>query len=1090
MQPQDAASPEFEIDVGHGRAILQLRPSTFFRWLQVDRLALAVPEVRFPLDITAGMGQFQHQRCEMTSAALSVDEQGLAAFTSARATLLRRVGFDDVELRLLEGSAGLVGGVRLGGFSAELTGRVFAEPEGRHLRLWLAEPSLFGYLARPAPLVAHDLASVLLGAVQGGQDAPDDVDRPVAIGLGQFLLPPLELLGSRVLAPAGWRLPDSSRVRIAETVIESGRVELRYAAANVEMGALSETPLAGLTAREAQERFRAADDAVLRGDLDGAAAAYRRDLIRYPDHAEFLGRRLLAILCSRRNTLREAARQAEELLERWPAFIHAHLALASVAIAQDRPDKAAQQFAAVADLAEASGDDDPAVCAAVSAARLLRERDPARALALYQRAVARRPGHAEAVDALADGLRRAGRWGDLTQLLHARSRLTRDRSSRARLHLELAGVYSDQLGDAQSARRELEEAVRAQPENLPAWDALAVLLAERDEIAEAIRATERLRELFHGKRDSIGEARAHSRIAALYRRAGEPRRAYDACIRALALVPDEPDTIEQTGQIALELEMLEEAALAFERLFENRSADDAQRRAATSELLRIHALRGDLDAARVWLGQVAAEPDPETLVAVAVLEEQSGDLAQAAATLETAAGQLSGRRAAEVESERSRLLLQLGRDDDAHDALERAYMADPSSALAKDAAFRLADRARSSGDGGAEARWLDAFLDHEPDGQEALRFRRAELAFEAGDAALASSLLDGLDRTAIAGAPRLHADVLGALGDAVGQARLLEDLAANAGTPRERAELLAASALARVAAGDVATAIARARAATELDPEPEIVRQAVADTAWHGRAWEDVVAIYRQRVPAVTGSERVEAAHRLGVGLERVGQLKKAFEAYQIAIESADAGSKLLPECWRRLASLCEQLGDYNEAAEAYATAAVDPRLDESTERRAELHTRAAEILYRLLGRADAAIVEAERALALDPGHSAALATLESIAAETGDNAAIVGFLRKEIEAAEGDPEHQLSLARRISALEASVLSPDAARRSDRAVVAGEDPDAVAEADQIRFLLVEVGDLHRTPRRGQPRVRSASPRIVSAARISCSASQA
>src|SRR5262245_25911470 len=140
------ATPEFEIDVGNGRAILLLRPSTFFGWLQADSLALAVPEIQFPLDIRSGMGQFQRQRCQLTSAALSIDENGLTAFTAARAPLLLRVGFDNVEVRLLEGTAGVVGTARLGGHVAELTVSVYAEPEGRNIRLWLADPSLLGHL--------------------------------------------------------------------------------------------------------------------------------------------------------------------------------------------------------------------------------------------------------------------------------------------------------------------------------------------------------------------------------------------------------------------------------------------------------------------------------------------------------------------------------------------------------------------------------------------------------------------------------------------------------------------------------------------------------------------------------------------------------------------------------------------------------------------------------------------------------------------------------------------------------------------------------------------------------------------------------
>src|SRR5438270_482079 len=89
-EPPDVAKPRseqphFEIQVGDGRGLLLLRPRTFFGWLRIDELQLAIPEVHFPLDITGGMAQFQRQRCPVLAATISVERGGLVVSVLAPA---------------------------------------------------------------------------------------------------------------------------------------------------------------------------------------------------------------------------------------------------------------------------------------------------------------------------------------------------------------------------------------------------------------------------------------------------------------------------------------------------------------------------------------------------------------------------------------------------------------------------------------------------------------------------------------------------------------------------------------------------------------------------------------------------------------------------------------------------------------------------------------------------------------------------------------------------------------------------------------------------------------------------------------------
>src|SRR6478752_2421458 len=96
LDKSKSQQPHFEIQVGDGRGLLLLRPRTFFGWLRVENLQLAIPEITYPLDITGGMAQFQRQRCPVLEATLSIERSGLQALVQKRASLLQAAGFAEV----------------------------------------------------------------------------------------------------------------------------------------------------------------------------------------------------------------------------------------------------------------------------------------------------------------------------------------------------------------------------------------------------------------------------------------------------------------------------------------------------------------------------------------------------------------------------------------------------------------------------------------------------------------------------------------------------------------------------------------------------------------------------------------------------------------------------------------------------------------------------------------------------------------------------------------------------------------------------------------------------------------------------------
>lgn len=337
---EDANLPYFEIQVEDGRGLLLLRPRTFFGWLRVEHLELLIPDVSFPLDITAGMAQFQHRRCHLLGARLAIDERGLFALISRRTAALAEAGIDELQVRLGEGAIEVHGRARVGEWKAELSARLFLEEEERAIRLVLTEAYTFGYLRRPAVLVGHDLLCVLLG-IPGRLPEVTEGERPAVARLGEVVLRPLDLFLEEVLPKAGWRVPETARVVLTSTSVKKGRIELVYA----ERGSGEVAPdtrreptyLAELTLS------RAGDERLLRQDFAGAVSAYRGEMEAAPESARFLTERILGVLCARDGSLREAEALAEEARLRWPESVGARLALGASAVARGRSKEAAYE---------------------------------------------------------------------------------------------------------------------------------------------------------------------------------------------------------------------------------------------------------------------------------------------------------------------------------------------------------------------------------------------------------------------------------------------------------------------------------------------------------------------------------------------------------------------------------------------------------------------------------------------------------------------------------------------------------------------------------------------------------------------------
>jgi tetratricopeptide (TPR) repeat protein len=1033
-----------------------LENQPFFGWLQVDRLELEIPHVAFPLHLTGGALRFQRRRCRVANATLAIDDRALSAWLRGQAEALLSALFDEVHIRLLDGHAEISGRTRCQDRHADFTARVYAEPTTRGLRVMLADVRVFGSLPKPAALLGHELLCTLAGIRT--DEAPADrvpMGTPARVlGLCDVELFPLESFLWHALPPSGWRLPAADQVRILSVELTRGRAFLRYGVGEASLPARSRRLSAHL---EATQAYRLGDDRVLASDLDGATQAYLAAMSERGRDAPLLYERLLGVLAARESTLDRAEELSREATSRWRDFAFPHLTLAQIALERGRGIDAADHYARVLELAEAAGDDEEAVRAALAAARRLVAVEPRRATPFYERVLERRPALAEAAQVLAERYNAEERWADLVLLLRRRLTQASERADQARIYVSLGEVYLSRLGDAERAREELEHATRL-AEDLPlAWETLGRAHDAVGEPLSSIKALDRLAQLYAKERDVVSEAWTHARIASQWEHVGDDANAHQRLKRAEELLPGDVEILERLAQLATQRGRTEEALGAYERLANLPATDEPRRLRAQRELARLYGEAGQLDRARelLALAQTGHADDFDVLAQLALLEEKAGNLETADSTLARAAAlKRSGTRAAEIELRRARILSRLGRQEDQEKALERAYRCSPDDAAGEEALRALALLARERADAEDEALWLDALLrlGRALIGRGDLALRRAELFFAGGEADKARELCEEALRTA--SDPNvvraLFAEVLGAIGDNEARAEILDALAEETADNDERAHYLCAASEARLASGDHEGALGCARRATALAPHDTLARRALGEAAFRARAWDDVVAAYdpllgtrmpedglEGRTSALDPNLRAELARRLGTALERRGRERDAALAYRLAVTTPGATGEAVTACFQRLAELCERLGDYRQAAETLSMAATDPRTQDSPETRAQLHFRAADLLRTRLGALPAAILELDAALAACPTHLPSLDALEAVSTDMRDPDRVALVLSRKAEAMAAHPDRQKAVLVRLAELQHRVLGQDdQARASYRRTLA------------------------------------------------------
>jgi tetratricopeptide (TPR) repeat protein len=591
-----------------------------------------------------------------------------------------------------------------------------------------------------------------------------------------------------------------------------------------------------------------------------------------------------------------------------------------------------------------------------------------------------------------------------------------------------------------------------------AWEALAETLCAIGEATLAIRALDTAAELHGQAGDRLGEARAHVRVADVWQRDGNGERADVRYRRALELAPDYPPALEGAARAATDTGDHTRAAELWEQLLRTGGLDPGERAQLLCELGRSLLRAGDADAAREPLREAAnaaaGRASAEAWAALAELDESAGARDDAADAYAMAVAELGGAdddferlspgeraRCAALSLARARLL-------DSADDYALAHALDPRGEAGRAAARALYDAAVRDGDTDQARRWIDALVTAGMPADEEIeaRLARAELEMRAGDTDAATIDLErvsggrlaaSLDDAARSRVLWLQAALAESGGDAVGRARALTDRAeqlSKSSTAGAALAALADAAEAWLAADDSEQALYAARRAAVHASEGDVADAAVrarvflalGAAAWRRRAWADVARAYGALLERgdAPSSDRAVYAHRLGIALDKQGDLDGAVAALARVVEEADAAGEALATSWRVLAGLHERLGDSLRAADAFELFAADERTDAPDAVRADAWYRAGE-LYRKQpdgSRAHDAERCLEGALRLAADHLPALDALERLKSTEKDWERVSVILGRKIAATARQPSHQKALLARLADLQAERL--------------------------------------------------------------------
>lgn len=573
----DPGSPEplpFTLSFVDGTGRLGVR-ALAFPPVAIERLDLNITGLTFPFDLTAGPRRLRDRWLETAALDLSlpVSELGRWLGSAPVRTEAARLGLTALAVDLDRDALELVGRV-----GADRDGRWFVAryvPDVVDDQTLLLRPALFVLLGPPLaafPQVAAHLARLPLPGVS-----------PRALDVAAAAIPK-RLLG-RLLPPAGYRIPDTRRLRLRS--VQLGRQT--GVALGFGLGALAATlpsPRA-LAIAEVQQLLRPGDEAVAAGEIDRARAAYLEALGHEPGHEVIVER--LAWLDAVSPTRGEAARVLCErsLADRGGPAPGLQALLGSLLLREGDREAAARCFEP---LLEHLGPLGQSRLLLLLGTLRLEAGEPAAAAPLLESAHAADP---TLVDAL-EGLRRCyvalGERRPLQSVAARLAAVTEQPEARCRLFTDLGALWHHELGDVYRATDFYEQALLHQPDAPEPLLGLAECHAAKGEYQAALRCLDAAARGAAARDDRALEVSAHLRAGELWAELGDQASAAARFHRATQIDPTSAEALERAADADIALGRLDMAAASLGRLvaLASERGEPVRWRAALTRLTRLH----------------------------------------------------------------------------------------------------------------------------------------------------------------------------------------------------------------------------------------------------------------------------------------------------------------------------------------------------------------------------------------------------------------------------------------------------------------------------------------------------------------------
>ncbi len=269
----DRETPAVELRLAIGKDGLGIelgRPATL-GCVEVTDIAVSLPGVRFPLDVSGGVSRFRHRRGELTRLGFEVGARALEKWAAHRLRGIVSTETPEVWV-FVRRDAATVGVGSKAPDGPVLAFEVTLDAEEDDLRLTVCGARGLGL---PAPATA--LAIDALGALLKGRGTREGA---------RFVLPHVAATIARTLLPeAGARAPSCEEIRFTMTSA-AGDAWILHAS----RGAPAEVREEATRARESAALTRDADDARVAGDLVRARALDLAALERAPRHPAIAAR--------------------------------------------------------------------------------------------------------------------------------------------------------------------------------------------------------------------------------------------------------------------------------------------------------------------------------------------------------------------------------------------------------------------------------------------------------------------------------------------------------------------------------------------------------------------------------------------------------------------------------------------------------------------------------------------------------------------------------------------------------------------------------------------------------------------------------